>query len=178
MKRLFFALWPDESVREQCTGLINKLDSSSMKTVIAGNLHVTLCFLGSVNSDCEMALMAAASDIVMAPVSLTFDQLSFWKAPKVLCLTSSQSDSGASSLADEISALARSLWIRLDERPYLPHVTLARGVKDKVEIGFDPIVWVSHSFCLVQSCSTESGVEYRVLKCWPAHTDFSRLSLA
>lgn len=148
-----------------------------MKFVNAGNLHVTVCFLGSVNGDCEVALMAAASDIAMAPVSLTFDQLSFWKVPQVLCLTSSLGDSGASRLAGEISTLARRLGIRLDERPYLPHVTLARGVKDKVDIAFDPVVWAANSFCLVQSCSTESGVEYRVLKCWPAHPDFSRLSL-
>lgn len=122
--------------------------------------------------------MAAASDIVMAPVNLTFDQLSFWTAPKVLCLTSSLGDLGAARLAAELSAVARSLGIRLDERPYLPHVTLARGVKNKVEIAFDPILWTAHSFCLVQSCSTESGVDYRVLKRWPTHPEFRLLSLA
>ncbi|MBS3953948.1 MAG: RNA 2',3'-cyclic phosphodiesterase [Methylomicrobium sp.] len=178
MKRLFFALWPDESVREHCTGLINKLDLLVIKPINAGNLHVTLCFLGSVNSDCEKALTAAASEIVMEPVRLTFDQLSFWKAPKVLCLTSSLGDLGAARLAGELCVVARSLGIRLDERPYLPHVTLARGVKNKVEIAFEPVVWAAHSFCLVQSCSTDSGVEYRVLRCWSAHPDFSLLSLA
>jgi RNA 2',3'-cyclic 3'-phosphodiesterase len=169
VKRLFFALWPDESVREQCTGLINKLDSSLMKPINSGNVHVTLCFLGSVNSDCEAALMTAAAEIVMTEVGLRFDQLSFWKTPKVLCLTSSRGDAGASRLAGELFAVARSLGIRLDERPYLPHVTIARGVKDKVEIAFDPIVWAAHSFCLVQSCSIDWGVEYRVLKRWPAY---------
>lgn len=177
MKRLFFALWPDDSVRQQCVDLINSL-ACTAKPVNPGNLHVTLCFVGSVDSEIETALLQEASACEMVPISLTFDRISFWQAPKVVCLTSSKGDLAAALLADRLADLARNLGISLDERSFTPHITLFRGAKEGVKTPFKPILWCADSFYLVQSCSTVSGVEYRVLKQWPTYPDFNPLRLA
>ncbi|WP_347988132.1 hypothetical protein [Methylomonas sp. AM2-LC] len=50
MKRLFFALWPETAVREQCVAVYKKLPNSMGKPVLASNLHCTLLFLGNVSA--------------------------------------------------------------------------------------------------------------------------------
>lgn len=77
-----------------------------------------------------------------------------------------QVDPAVSSLVSQLSIAARQLGIELDERPYKPHVTLLRKAKSQVDIDFNPIHWQADSFCLMESCSTPTGVEYRVIERW------------
>jgi len=58
------------------------------------NLHVTLVFLGYVGTEQELAVRQEAAGIVFfLKFSLCFNQLSYWKKPGILCLTST--DAGA-----------------------------------------------------------------------------------
>lgn len=132
----------------------------------SSNLHVTLVFLGNIDSCKQSAITQAAAKIVIRPMSLLFNRLSYWKKPAVVCLLAEQVDPAVSSLVSQLSMSARQLGIELDERPYKPHVTLLRKAKSQVDIDFNPIHWHADSFCLVESCSTPTGVEYRVIERW------------
>ena len=56
----------------------------------------------------------------------------------------------------------------MDERPYRPHVTLARKVRAAYEeVEFEPISWDVREFGLVESTSTVEGVKYQVKLRWP-----------
>lgn len=167
MKRLFFALWPEQSTRQQCTNIIAKLGETG-RPQTATNLHVTLLFLGSVDAKQQAALSLEAAKLDVRPMTLTFDQLSFWKKPAVLCLTTSQSNQNTLQLNRRLAAIARQHLLSIDERPFNPHVTLIKKARAPVAIAFEPIVWQSSDFCLAESCSVSGGVEYRILARWPS----------
>jgi 2'-5' RNA ligase len=165
LKRLFFALWPDDHTRQQCFQ-ISKAIGNNAKLVQATNLHVTLVFLGNITADKEIALRQTAATTPIPTLTLCFNQLSFWKKPSILCLTATESDPELLMLVDQLSMLVQNLGIPVDERPYQPHVTLAKKAKELVTLEFKPITWHSETFCLVESCASPTGVHYRVIEKW------------
>ncbi len=166
LKRLFYALWPEDTARQRCAVLQKRLPYGNCQPVLVDNLHITLVFLGSIEYRQEQALIAGTANLPMAPVKIVFDQLSFWKKSEVVCLTGNISESPLFSIVKELNALAVQLNIPVDSRPYQPHVTLARKAKQAVVLDFEPIVWHAEKFHLVESCSTQAGVRYRICHSW------------
>jgi RNA 2',3'-cyclic 3'-phosphodiesterase len=164
LKRLFFALWPDDQTRQRCIDLQHILPIDN--PVASNNLHVTLVFLGQINQETKQLLVKQAENITVPDMTIVFDQLAFWKKPQVLCLTGYSPDNCLNALVQVLTEQVKELSISVDERPYQAHVTLARKVKETVKMDFEPIFWHSRAFCLVQSCSLPTGVEYRVLHTW------------
>lgn len=165
MKRLFFALWPDQSIRRQCQQLSENLGGFG-KSVAANNLHVTLVFLGSVDDEQQRAMMCQAKQLEIKPFCIYFNRISYWKKPAVLCLRSGKPDAVLLNLVDKLVVIAKQNRIAVDERSYIPHVTLLRKAKVLPQVDFEPIIWQASSFCLVESCSTPTGVEYRIIERW------------
>lgn len=166
MKRMFFALWPDDATRQQCRSVVKKIAGKEFRPVAAENLHATLVFLGNVDADQEAAISEAAGALTVPEMALTFASLDFWKKPQVLCLTSQNFSKEVSILVEQLTEIVTRYGITVDERPFKPHVTLARKAKASAVVEFEPIVWHADAFCLVESCSTAKGVEYRVIKRW------------
>jgi len=167
MSKLFFALWPDDQTRQELVQLSQSIQAAGFKPVQPQNLHVTLVFLGHVDSAAELLVKQSVADISAEPFVLTFDQLSYWSRPKVLCLTCQQPAQQSVMLAAALDAAVASCGIETDKRPYLPHITLARHVRHLPDINIKPIVWRAESFCLVESCSEPDGVQYKVIQQWP-----------
>lgn len=168
MKRLFFALWPDDITRQRCVNITQAIGNDKTRLVDPANLHVTLLFLGSIVPNKEIAFREEAAIIPTPKITLRFDHLNFWKKPGVLCLTATDSSPELMALVDNLSILARKLDIPIDERPFKPHVTLAKKAKESMALEFEPITWCSESFCLVESCPLSNGVEYRIIGQWGA----------
>lgn len=169
MKRLFFALWPDAAARQLCVTEARKLKAYG-KPVLPANIHVTLVFLGATDAERQKALAEFASTITIEPMALAFDKLSYWSKPAVYCLTSSCGNPAVSVLAEQLKRAAARSGMDVDNRRFKPHVTLLRKARfspllDQLP---QPIVWTADDFCLVESCSTPSGVEYRVIERWQA----------
>ena len=165
--RLFFALWPDDQTRQELERLNRSIEAKGFRPVQLHNLHVTLVFLGQVDTDSELLLKDSVRSISANPFVLTFDRLSYWSKPRVLCLTCSQ-------IAEEVELLVAALnkevglcSLQTDTRPYQPHITLARHAQYLPDINFEPILWRAGSFCLVESCSEPGGVNYIVRQQWP-----------
>ncbi|MEC4748655.1 RNA 2',3'-cyclic phosphodiesterase [Methylomicrobium sp. Wu6] len=165
MKRLFFALWPDAETRAKCAAVASVLKQAG-RPVHADNLHVTLVFLGGIEDATEMKLVEAAALINFRPITIKFAALNYWRKPRIICLTGKPADSATVNLVDQLNTLAASLSIPVDDRPYQAHVTLLRKANTLPSLTFEPIVWQSDSFCLVESCGGSEGVTYRVLKTW------------
>jgi 2'-5' RNA ligase len=166
MKKLFFALWPDATIRHQCSHVIEKIPGYCAPVALK-NIHATLLFLGGINQDQETAITAAAATLPIPSLRLCFDRLSFWKKPGILCLTSRDFDQEVVTLSEQLATIAKRYTVAVDDRPFKPHVTLARKAKQAEAIEFEPIIWQTQAFCLVESYPLAEGVEYRVLKRWP-----------
>ena len=166
MKRLFFALWPDRETRTRLAGIIANLDASELKPVRTANIHVTLVFLGAVEEAKIATIKQQAAEISSKPFKIVFDQLHYWRKPKVLCLGSSVSPQEILHLAGTLSQMASGVRIEIDKRAYLAHVTLARKVRKKTELDFEPVIWRADSFCLVESITDPDGPRYYVVRTW------------
>lgn len=166
--RLFFALWPDDETRQALVQLSQSIGAKEFKWVQSHNFHVTLVFLGQVDKDAALLIKQSVAGITAQPFSLTFDSLSYWSKPNILCLTCLQpAPEAAVLLTSALAATALNCGLQTDTRPYTPHITLARHARYLPDVKFEPIVWRASAFCLVESCSEPDGVCYQVIQQWP-----------
>lgn len=165
--RLFFALWPDDQTRQKLARLCRSIEAKGFRPVQPQNIHVTLVFLGNVKAASELLIKHSVTGISAKPFILTFDQLSYWSRPRILCLSCSKLVDEVELLVTALNTEVASCGLQTDTRPYRPHITLARHAKYLPEIKFEPIVWRAESFSLVESCSEPEGVNYKVRQQWP-----------
>lgn len=166
MKRLFFALWPDNNSRQQIAQINQQITFPNMRKLIPDNLHITLVFLGNVDDAIATAVQQRAGDIIAPPISLQFDELDYWVKPKIICLTCQRQPKAVYQLVNALTAMLTEYPVRVEQRPYRAHITLARKAKQRPELNFSPVVINADSFALVESISTEKGVRYQVRERW------------
>lgn len=179
-RRLFFALWPDDTLRVAVARATHKVvRESGGRAVPARNLHATLLFLGSVAElrIPELERIAARASVltkgaaidVAAPPQLLFERIEFWEKPRVLVATTRESPCAGHAIADALAgALRRALsgaGLAPDaESKFRPHVTLARKVPRPIPaLDIDPVPWSFTQFALVDSRRGPDGAEYSVL---------------
>ncbi len=169
MKRLFFALWPDTAVRQQCFELV-KAGAIPGQPVAFDNLHLTLVFLGNLEPDRQAALMTLADRLLVEPMTVCLDRLSLWQDCLVCCSRTDAIDPALARLAEQLKAAARGIGLQPDARRVIPHITLIRqvnrGLFAMTETAISPIVFNSRQFCLLESRFTEGTVKYQIVKVW------------
>jgi 2'-5' RNA ligase len=167
VKRLFFALWPDQVTRAKIDLLNQSLFCKHLKKVRPSNLHVTLAFMGRVDEKIERSIRGSIPDITAEQITIFFDQLTSWSDAGVLCLTSSKQPQQIIDLVEQLKIVMGDCGVEVDSRPYTAHVTLARKVQPNPTTILTSIYWHAISFALVESVSTPRGVDYQVLESWP-----------
>jgi RNA 2',3'-cyclic 3'-phosphodiesterase len=168
-QRLFFALWPDEIVRDRLHGLSARfLRPGSGRPVTPDNFHVTVFFLGDTDTAKRACAEQVAGTVSRQAFTLTLDQVGYWQRPQVLWV-------GATRTPEELLALVGDLNVGLsacgfspERRDYRAHVTVARKVRRGPHqlAAVDAVSWRVERFCLVESVTESAGVRYRVLRCW------------
>ncbi len=168
-QRLFFAIWPDEPVREHLRAATCELMPPEARAVAPDAVHLTLLFIGSADAERRACLEQVADGIKASAFTFTLDQAGFWRKPQILWLGCSAQPAPLLALAQELTAGAEQCGVTTETRPYQAHVTLAR----KVRTGplavqpIEPIVWPVERFCLVESHTDPEGVRYRPIRYWP-----------
>jgi 2'-5' RNA ligase len=189
-RRLFFALWPDEAMREALARATREAArASGGRPVPAANLHVTLAFLGSV-PERRLPRLAAIARRAGEPtraegpapadgktgLELVFEQLEYWRTAHLLCALPVRPPA-------PVAALARRLQERLAEDgfapdrnttqsagfniavPFRPHVTLARkALRPPRSMEMEAVTWSFLELALVESKTLPEGAAYRVLE--------------
>lgn len=178
-RRLFFALWPDEAMRQAMTDATRKaVRASGGRPVTAGNLHVTLAFLGAVPERRlpELAEVArgtaessrpalAGADSPERPLELAFDRLEYWRAAHLLCATSAEPPAPVAALARKLQELLVGRRFVPDLKPFRPHVTMARKVVRQGSVDqIDPVIWRFTELALVESRTRPEGALYGVVE--------------
>lgn len=103
------------------------------KWVAAPNLHLTLKFLGNLDARALGALRDSLAEIIGTHEVFEMRLEGVQSAPRtrhaMLWATFSDPDGRCAALAATIEAAAASCGLDRDERPFVPHVTLARARK-------------------------------------------------
>ena len=168
MKRLFFALWPDNAVRGRLAEVAGLMPMNTGRRVPPDNFHITLVFLGNVQEQVVPELAAAAERLRQPGFSLQIDRCGWWKRAKVAWLAPATTPAPLLDLVEQINLLSRTAGLPVDKRDYNPHLTVARKVTRPVTgLTFEPVQWDIKNFCLVESVTHQLGARYQVIRSWP-----------
>jgi 2'-5' RNA ligase len=170
--RLFFALWPEPSVREPIIALLPRLAEQGGRPVAAENIHLTLAFLGQTSPAQRRFMEHWAESRAHLAFSLSLDRFGHWPGPRVLWLGPSQWPRELDTLVACLAEGMSQCGLSPDKRRYTPHVTLLRKASGMPL--FLPEVnlhWQTKRFVLCESRSGEEGVRYRVLRHWDLISD-------
>lgn len=165
--RLFFALRPPDGVRRAAAALQRRLMASGpARAVPEANFHVTLAFLGNVDSAGREAAERVAGPL--PALTLRLDRLGVFPGAGVVWLGCSSVPGLLLRFQTELAAALEAAGFELDRRPWRPHLTLYRKMRTgPATIGFDAIEWPLDGWSLMQSRSGRRGVEYREIAHWP-----------
>lgn len=129
--RLFVALEIPSAVRDNLAALIKSLRAVSPQTrwVRPENLHVTLKFIGEVPETKLGSIRGTLAGVRSEqPVALDFRGLGFFpneKHPRVFW-AGIEASPNLKTLAADVEGATEKLGIRREQRPFSPHLTLAR----------------------------------------------------
>lgn len=170
LRRLFFALWPDEATREAvqraCRAAVRR---SGGKPVAPSNYHLTLAFLGNVPEEKLDAVVAAARGIVCPHLRLSLDRFGYFPDSRVFWLGARESPPALRDLNTRLWAAMDRLGLDRDTKPFHLHLTLARKVRAAPRVAPPPVVcWTVVDFVLAESDTSADGAHYSVLARFPA----------
>ena len=167
MKRLFFALWPDEETRERIFAISRSLPEKCGRLLPKNNLHITLVFLGNMDMDTAQAVQQAASETHFTGFTLVMDRIGKWPAAGVIWLAPSVIPEELATLVLQLNQVASNCGFDIDSRPYQPHATLARKARGIVALPeFEAFDWKIKGFSLVHSTTLPEGARYEVIQDW------------
>lgn len=169
--RLFFALWPPESVAQALAGQADELAKRhGGRLTRRETIHLTLAFLGDVGEEQLPAVLETARAVVAAPFELTLDRLGFWRHNRLIW-------AGCASAPPELQTLVNGLREGLlaallpcdASQAFVPHVTLVRKVGDSRPVlpCLEPLGWPCERFSLVRSQLDVLGAGYETVAEFP-----------
>jgi RNA 2',3'-cyclic 3'-phosphodiesterase len=139
MKRLFIAVrtTPDNNFTKLYSSLRNELAGESIKWMIPENIHLTLVFLGNTDEhripDIERILKSVCNRTQNFEISLKgFGVFKNISDPRVAWAGLYHSDKLA-TLQGLIAGALSEAGISIQDKPFVPHVTIGRikGIKDQ-----------------------------------------------
>jgi len=167
-RRLFLALWPDETQRQQLAEYYPRLKGCGGRKVALENLHITLAFFGSVDADTQSCLEQQLDVIDASPFTLEMDELGFWRRPQVVWLGAGETPSALTELVAGVKRAMLACALEPDSRPFQTHLTLMRRARRRPEDTDTPRMnWPVSDFVLVASETLPEGARYTVLRRWP-----------
>jgi 2'-5' RNA ligase len=169
-RRLFFALWPDQAMREAMAHAIRKTAwASGGRPVPVANLHVTLAFLGSVAERRRDELAAIARGALPGGnLELVLDHLEYWRVAQLLCVLPTEVPAAIEAFARGLQDALTVSGFAPDLKPFRPHVTVVRkvsrpGPMEKI----DPVAWRFTELALIESRTLAAGALYSVVESYP-----------
>jgi 2'-5' RNA ligase len=165
LRRVFFALRPDDGLRERLAALARWMPADG-RLVPPEHLHLTLAFPGTVSSDVVGGLINRAAAVRGAPIHLRLDHFGHFPGPRVAWLGSSETPPELEALAASLRGVCRDSGVRMDDRPFRPHVTLRRFVTRFEAVPIEPLEWWADRMVLIESGQGGHPGPYRVLRSW------------
>ena len=129
--RLFLALDLPDAIRDRITLFLEGVRpfAPDARWMLPDSLHVTLKFIGEYPDSALDQLTQSLSTITAPPPQIHFRGYGFFPTPKSARVfwIGMQAGPELPALAATIDATTATLGIPKEDRPYSPHLTLARG---------------------------------------------------
>ncbi len=166
VKRLFFALWPNDRQRDQLRNVIGpaakRVDGAA---VYRGNWHVTLAFIGNYPEYLIHNIQSAAEEIEFEPFRMRFDKSEYWPRPKIAVLVTQSVPPELERLVTALNGVLSDAGIEPESRTFRPHITIVTKARPfKTQRLAQPALVEWSGFELIESMSEPRGVTYRPLK--------------
>lgn len=145
---------------------------STFKHIPPQNYHITLLFLGPLNSSQVNELIQQINPIVASIEQrnlkkLSFDSLGLFKKPQVFYVGNNPIPHWLSHLYTDLLKVSEYLNLSVEKRNYIPHISLFRKATCLLSNNKPPNLTITiKSFSLYQSCRSEHGVKYTAIKTW------------
>jgi 2'-5' RNA ligase len=183
LHRLFFALWPPAEVADELTRRARELVGGHGRVIQASNVHLTLAFLGAVETAQQACYEKAADEAVGQEFELTLDQFGYWRRSGILWAGCTEESPALRALVARLNERLAACGFQPETRPYRVHLTIARHVRrytgasrggkaamvlrrERVD-PMPPLTWRVSDFTLVESRTLPDGARYQVLHRWP-----------
>ncbi len=169
-ERLFFALWPDDSLREQIARVRQSLPGLERgRLLVDGNLHLTLHFLGNIELEQIDCFVQQAGKVRAKTFDLELETPGYFKRPQVAWLGCQRIPAELVELHHQLGSYIEACGFKVETRAYNPHMTLARKIRKRPDFPktVQTLSWNVDRFVLIKSVSVEGGVEYRVRESYP-----------
>lgn len=169
-ERLFFALWPDQQVRQSLSEAYANIPElcTQGRLVNPANFHITLHFLGNVSVQNINCFLYYAQKVQSQPFKLEITQSGYFKNPKVSWLAPVEAPQALFQLQGLLGDKISHCGFQPEVRPYRPHVTMARKITQTFRSkNIKTINWHVDSFVLVKSISRAGSVDYQVKSSFP-----------
>ena len=159
--RLFFALWPDKSLRKQLMKLAEKVPAvKNARLTRSFNLHMTLHFIGNTTTDKLPCYIQQARSVDFQPFSLSLDKLGSFKKQKIVWIGCEHIPKQLKHLHQHLGEALKHCDYQPEERRYKPHVTLYRKASLGEPFEIPELTWDVEHFSLIKSEPADNGVVY------------------
>lgn len=134
--RTFIAIELDDSLRRKIAQVRIQLERArAVKWVAVDGIHITLKFLGDVDSDALSALQSAIAAACKETPSFTLTLRGIGafpntRRPNVVWIGAEGQVEMATTLAQKINAACAALGYAREARPFTPHLTIGRVKRD------------------------------------------------
>ena len=175
-QRLFFALMPPKNIEDDILDFTKnfKIINNNVKVVPQEKYHITLFFLGDVDSSLVPSIVKAIKKIKFKPFSVHLDYLGFFSNSRVFWMGCNHIPKKLLLLIDELADCLKKVdglqydFIINKKNKYTPHVTLykklALGDITVLDNVSPDITWDIKDFCLLRSINVEDRAEYELVE--------------
>jgi 2'-5' RNA ligase len=167
--RVFFALVPSGELRDALAKLgRERAQHLHGRPVPANNIHLTLAFVGAWPRARLDALLAAGAALDGEAMRVALDRQGGFRRSGVAWVAPSSAPATLGMLANSLAGNLRANGVAYDEKPFHPHLTIARKCRGPFEHGaVGPYVWDIDAVTLVASDTRAEGARYATLATWP-----------
>jgi 2'-5' RNA ligase len=166
-RRLFFALWPDDTTRQALFHWQTHNLPADVRWLHRADLHMTLHFLGQVDASLLDPLLELGADQDAKRFALVLDKIGHWRKPQILWVGPSSVPGELPQLHERLGAGLNVLGIETEARAFKPHVTLARKVRKQPPLQpLSPLTWPAAELALVESRPGDAPM-YQPVGRWP-----------
>lgn len=173
LNRLFFALWPTETVRAQCHDAARQLAvrlQSGGRRSSPELYHLTLLFLGDqVSPQREAAALRAAATVLSPPFTLTLDHAGSFRNQSIpWWLGTRETPPALHTLHERLREAMLRAAVPPERMKFVPHLTIVRDAAQSLPpTPVAPIDWAVEEFVLIRSRLDLRPAQYEVLGRWP-----------